>query len=532
MELLKARGGMGKTREEKDREEEDLLLRHVTLSRQPLAGRKQVAGAEERSSKRMETGWQPPRLARSLTIADCDEIRGKWGIEVTGDDIPPPLLKFSHMRLPAPILTALENKGIANPTPIQIQGLPVVLAGRDMIGVAFTGSGKSMVFTLPLIMFALQQELRAPLRKSEGPIGLVLVPQRELASQTAEGFRYFTEALVKGGMTQLNTLLVIGGVDMKTQWEMVPQNAGIHIVVATPGRLTDLLEKRRIILNRCIYLAMDEADRLVDDKFEDNMRSIFDAFSGPRQTVLFSATMPPKVQQFALTALVDPITVSVGRAGAANLDVIQEVEAVKPELKINYLLECLQKTPPPVVVFANSQRAVDEVTEYLMIRGVDAVSVHGGIEQNERLRAISDFRGGKADVLVATDVASKGLDFPNIQHVINFDMPKEIEDYIHRIGRTGRSGKTGVATSFINRDSKEEFLLDLKSLLKEAKQRIPPMLEVLEDPRDLVESGYENKSCELCGGLGHRALRCPKLAKKNASKIRNNYGFDIDESSY
>jgi ATP-dependent RNA helicase DDX41 len=171
-------------------------------------------------------------------------------------------------------------------------------------------------------------------------------------------------------------------------------------------------------------------------------------------------------QEFALAALVKPVCVNVGRAGAANLDVIQEVEYVKMEAKIVYLLECLQKTAPPVLVFCSNQADVDDIHMYLLLKGVRAVAIHGGKDQSERIKAIQQFKVGEKDVLVATDVASKGLDFPDIQHVINYDMPKEIEDYVHRIGRTGRCGKTGVATSFINRDCEETLLLDLKHLLK------------------------------------------------------------------
>jgi len=225
-------------------------------------------------------------------------------------------------------------------------------------------------------------------------------------------------------------------------------------------------------------------------------------FVGQRQTLLFSATMPKKIQNFAKSALVSPVVVNVGRAGAANLDVIQEVEYVKQEAKIVYLLECLQKTRPPVLVFCENKADVDDIHEYLLLKvsyllnygycelvidnnlwqGVEAVAIHGGKDQEDREYAIRAFKEGKKDVLVATDVASKGLDFPDVQHVINFDMPKEIENYVHRIGRTGRCGKTGVATTFINKNQSEAILLDLKHLLIEAKQKVPPVLAAIEEP--------------------------------------------------
>ena len=198
-----------------------------------------------------------------------------------------------------------------------------------------------------------------------------------------------------------------------------------------------------------------------------------------RQTLLFSATMPKKIQNFAKSALVKPVTVNVGRAGAASTHIIQEVEYVKPESRIPNLLQSLQKTTPPVLIFAEKKSDVDSIHEYLLMKGVEAVSIHGSKEQEERTWAIDKFKSGLKDVLVATDVASKGLDFPDIQHVINFDMPEDIENYVHRIGRTGRRGKTGISTTYINRSIEEALLLDLKHLLIEAKQIVPEFLQNL-----------------------------------------------------
>lgn len=469
----------------------------------------------------MLTGWKPPLPIRRMSRKDCDMIRKQWHIIVDGDDIPPPIKNFKDMRFPHSILKKLKAKGIVQPTPIQVQGLPVILAGRDMIGIAFTGSGKTLVFVLPLIMVALQEELMMPIVPGEGPFGLVICPSRELARQTFEVVEQFLIPLrEENGYPEIRPLLCIGGVDMRSQLEIVKK--GVHIVVATPGRLKDMLAKKKMSLDNCRYLTLDEADRLVDLGFEDDIREVFDHFKAQRQTLLFSATMPTKIQNFARSALVKPVTVNVGRAGAANLDVIQEVEYVKQEAKIVYLLECLQKTAPPVLIFCENKADVDDIHEYLLLKGVEAVAVHGGKDQEEREYAISSFKASKKDVLVATDVASKGLDFPDIQHVINYDMPAEIENYVHRIGRTGRCGKTGIATTFINKNQSETTLLDLKHLLQEAKQRIPPVLAELSDPMEDVEaitnaSGV--KGCAYCGGLGHRIIECPKLEHQKSMAI-------------
>ncbi|KAF7058190.1 hypothetical protein CFC21_065307 [Triticum aestivum] len=466
----------------------------------------------------LRTGWKPPLRLRRMPREKADELRSKWHILVEGEEVPPPARDFCDLRFPEPISRMLREKGIVQPTPIQVQGLPVALSGRDMIGIAFTGSGKTLVFVLPLIMVALQEEMLMPIVPGEGPFGMIICPSRELAKQTYDVIDMFLAPLKQAGFPEIRPLLCIGGVDMRTQLDVVRK--GVHIVVATPGRLKDLLAKKKMNLDNCRYVTLDEADRLVDLEFEDDIREILnhfkvkDNFKAPRQTLLFSATMPKKIQNFAMSALVKPVVVNVGRAGAANLDVIQEVEYVKEDARIIYLLECLQKTPPPAIIFCENKADVGYIHEYLLLKGVETVAIHGGKDQEERQSAIEFFKNGKKDVLVATDVASKGLDFPDIQHVINYDMPAEIENYVHRIGRTGRYGKTGIATTFINKNQTETTLLDLKHLLKEAKQRIPPVLAELVDPLEDAEaiakaSGV--KGCASCGGLGHRIADCPKL---------------------
>ncbi|KAH7527874.1 hypothetical protein FEM48_Zijuj05G0012800 [Ziziphus jujuba var. spinosa] len=403
-------------------------------------------------SEPLPTGWKPPLPIRRMSRKQCDLIRKQWHIIVDGDDIPPPIKNFKDMRFPEPILKMLKAKGIVQPTPIQVQGLPVVLSGRDMIGIAFTGSGKTLVFVLPLIMVALQEEIMMPIAPGEGPFGLIVCPSRELARQTYEVVEQFLIPMKEAGYPDLRPLLCIGGVDMRSQLEVVKK--GVHIVVATPGRLKDLLAKKKMNLDNCRYLTLDEADRLVDLGFEDDIREVFDHFKAQRQTL----------------RLTD----------------------------------------------------VDDIHEYLLLKGVEGVAIHGGKDQEEREYAISSFKAGKKDVLVATDVASKGLDFPDIQHVINYDMPAEIENYVHRIGRTGRCGKTGIATTFINKNQSETTLLDLKHLLQEAKQRIPPVLAELNDPMedvDAITSASGVKGCAYCGGLGHRIRDCPKLEHQKSMAI-------------
>jgi ATP-dependent RNA helicase DDX41 len=323
------------------------------------------------------------------------------------------------MKIPEPFLQYLKANRIVTPTPIQLQGIPTGsvsipvafllnshvfrrFSGRDMIGIAFTGSGKTLAFCLPLIMTALEEETKVPFIRGEGPIGVVLCPSRELATQTYENLLNWCGAMAKSGKyPQLNTLLCIGGISMNDQSHVLSK--GVHIVVATPGRLIDMLEKKKFTFNNCKFLCMDEADRMIDLGFEDDVRNIMSFFKvhtpsllarlsltyvslwqRQRQTLLFSATMPKKIQDFAQQSLVHPVLVNVGRAGAANLDVLQVVEYVKQEAKMVYLLECLQKTAPPVIIFSENKNEVDDIQEYLLLKGVEAVAIHGS-KSNDRV---------------------------------------------------------------------------------------------------------------------------------------------------
>ena len=505
--------GRVENEDEKKKHEEEFLLDHVNDGRVPLMGLEQHAKSVV-FVEPLKTSWKPPPFYEQVDENENERIRVQMNILVDGDDVPPPIRTFPDMRLPLPILKGLKLKEITKPTPIQLQGIPIALAGRDMIGIAFTGSGKTLAFGIPMLMFSLEQEAGLPVRRGEGPFSLQISPSRELARQTWDVLRFFCEVLEKSSYPKLNPVLCIGG-----QQTLHSDFAyGCHMVIATPGRLIDLLNKKKFVLDFCRLLVLDEADRMIDLGFEDDMRQVLGHFKYQRQTLLFSATMPVKIQDFAKSALVKPIVCNVGRASSANLDVIQDIDYVKPEARVVYLLACLQKTAPPALIFCSNQQDVDYVLEYLLLKGVEAVAIHGGKSQEDRTLAITLFKSGKKDVLVATDVAGKGLDFADIQHVINYDMPKEIEDYIHRIGRTGRCGKTGRATTFINRTVSETTLLDLKLLLKEAKQKIPPVLQSLPEP--VVEQPAAGvRGCGFCSGLGHRIGSCPKLySQQKASK--------------
>lgn len=485
-------------------EEKQILEAHS--SRKKLAGYAEIA-QNIQYTKPILRSWRPPHFVRSRTEEENQMIRKKYHVSVEGQDPPPLISNFRDMKVPACIIEYLQSKGIQAPTPIQMQGLPTAFIGRDMIGIAFTGGGKTLTFSLPLLLFSVEAEGRIPFKLGDGPIGLIVCPSRELARQTYDSIIAMAEALEMGGYARARALLCIGGISMSEQSHFL--RYGVHIVVATPGRLQDMLNKKIIQLHSCTYLCLDEADRMMDMGFEDDVRNILSYFTQQRQTLLFSATMPKKILDFAAQSLFKPVVVHVGRAGAASLDVIQEVEYVDPEAKKAYLLETLQKTAPPVIIFSDNKNEVDDIHEFLLRKGVETVSIHGSKSQDEREYAIESFKSRNKDVMVASGVASKGLDFHDIRHVINYTMPKDIEDYVHQIGRTGRNGRTGLATTFVNASTPQTSLLDLKYLLMEAKQRVPSFFASLDDPY----AGHVSArtGCAVCGGLGHIVTHCPKL---------------------
>ncbi|KAL4488411.1 hypothetical protein ABPG72_019261 [Tetrahymena utriculariae] len=465
---------------------------------------------KEQIKEKVKTTWRIPKTYRTVNQREIQKVLKKYNVLMEGQNTPPPIQSFEEMRFPKKIIAILKEKKVKKPTAIQMVGLPTVLLGRDMIGIAPTGQGKTIVFLLPALIMAIEHEINMPLFRGEGPLAIVIVPSHELAIQTYDLACYYSQKLQEAGYPQIRCCLSIGGMDMMQQIAQLKE--GVHLMVGTPGRTSDMVDKVKFNMNLCRYIVLDEADRLLDMIFEKEIRNIIDHVPGARQTLLFSSTMPKKVQDFAKQALIDPIIINIGRAGQVNLNVIQEVEYVKQEEKLQQLISCLQKTKPPVLIFCDKSNDVDDIHEYLLLKGIDVTSLHGGKKQEERTKAMKEFQQSQKDVLIATDIGAKGLDFPNVQHVINFDMPKEIESYVHRIGRTGRQGKTGRATTFVNKQQDENILSDLKMLLIEAKQPIPHFLKQ-------ITHNSQSGGCGFCGGLGHTIHNCNKLEQQKMKAL-------------
>ena len=345
--------------------------------------------------------------------------------------------KFTDLGLSEQMLQALTDAGYAHPTPIQEQAVPLALKGRDLIGLAQTGTGKTAAFTIPII----ERLLGGPRRTR----ALILTPTRELCVQVEESFRKY------GTHSDLDVIAVYGGVGYDPQVKAL--RAGVDVVVATPGRLLDHLEKQNVSFEELEVLVLDEADRMLDMGFAPQINRIVAQVHAYRQTLLFSATMPPEVEALARKYLRKPVVVQVGRRSGAATTVQHYVYPCPKEKKSALLAELLKsKAMDSVLVFTRTKHGADKVVKHLEREGIEAGAMHADKTQGQRMQALEDFKSGKLRVLVATDIAQRGLDISGITHVINYDVPQQAEDYVHRIGRTGRAASTGDAYTFMCAD--------------------------------------------------------------------------------
>jgi len=376
-----------------------------------------TSGAEAGSSEVIETNIESSTTSPSLAS--------------------PAASGFDTLGLSAEILKAVVDSGYTTPTPIQAQGIPHVLQRRDMIGIAQTGTGKTASFTLPMI-----EMLSRGRSKARMPRALVLEPTRELADQVSESFDKYSK------YSKLSHALLIGGVSMDDQVKKLDR--GVDVLIATPGRLMDHFERGRILLSQVNILVIDEADRMLDMGFIPDVEKICKLLPFTRQTLFYSATMPPEIQRLTDQFLHNPVRIEVSRPATTASNITQEVveipanEWAKREA-LRRLIREVDATLNNAIVFCNRKRDVDVVAKSLAKHGFDAAPIHGDLDQSVRMKTLEKFRSGELKILVASDVAARGLDVPSVSHVFNFDVPIHADDYIHRIGRTGRAGRSGHA---------------------------------------------------------------------------------------
>ncbi|KAL2917916.1 DEAD-box ATP-dependent RNA helicase [Polyrhizophydium stewartii] len=411
-------------------------------------------------------------------------------VEVSGHNAPPPIASFEDSSLDHLIKFNVKLSGYNNATPVQRYSVAIVTAGRDLMACAQTGSGKTAAFLLPILSQNFVDGPPAdfasnpfPDRRSKiKPISLILAPTRELAIQIYEEAKKFSYR------SWVRPCVAYGGTPIGDQLRDLER--GCQLLVATPGRLVDLMERGRVSLASVRYLVLDEADRMLDMGFEPQIRRIVEEEDMPqqRQTLMFSATFPRNIQMLARDFLNDYVFTAVGRVGSTSENIKQHIELVEEEDKRSVLLDVLatdafiaQQSENPAanltLVFVETKRAADMLCDFLIDQQFPATSIHGDRTQREREYALMTFREGKTPVLVATAVAARGLDIPNVTHVINFDLPTEIDDYVHRIGRTGRAGNIGKATSFFNMKQNRGIVKELVEILHEANQEVPDWLE-------------------------------------------------------
>jgi superfamily II DNA/RNA helicase len=381
------------------------------------------------------------------------------------------MTSFSDLNLNPKVLKAVVEAGYETPTPIQAGAIPHALEGRDVLGIAQTGTGKTASFTLPLITVLARGRARARMPRS-----LVLCPTRELAAQVAENFDTYSKYV------KLTKALLIGGVSFKEQDQLIDK--GVDVLIATPGRLLDHFERGKLILTDVKIMVVDEADRMLDMGFIPDIERIFGLVPFTRQTMFYSATMAPEIERITNTFLSNPARIEVARQASASETIEQRLLEFRPSRRdrettarekremLRAAISADGEALTNAIIFCNRKVDVDVVAKSLKKHGLNAEPIHGDLDQSHRTRTLDGFRDGSIKFLVASDVAARGLDIPNVSHVINYDMPSHAEDYVHRIGRTGRAGRTGVAIT-IGVPSDEKYLTAIESLIETTIPRAP-----------------------------------------------------------
>jgi superfamily II DNA/RNA helicase len=408
-------------------------------------------------------------------------------------------MKFADLGLSDELLQTVTDSGYDTPTAIQAQAIPSVLMMRDIIGIAQTGTGKTASFVLPMIDILAQGRARARMPRS-----LILEPTRELAAQVAENFEKY------GKNHKLSMALLIGGVQMGDQVKALEK--GVDVLIATPGRLMDLFERGKILLNGCELLVIDEADRMLDMGFIPDIEHICTKLPTNRQTLLFSATMPPPIKKLADKFLSNPKYIEVARPASANLNIEQMLVNVAPMKKRDVLRDLLRSEDVQTgIIFCNRKTTVRELNKSLQQHGFRSGEIHGDIDQSTRQKQLEAFKSGAINLLVASDVAARGLDIKGVSHVFNFDAPWHPDDYVHRIGRTGRAGAKGKAFTFVTKADEEA----IESIEKLTGTKIERMGKVSAEKADVAAEAADKPKRR---GKPEKAAQAPKVAAEKPAR--------------
>jgi len=447
---------------------EDDTIQHTVSSKKKKKRDKAllIESPEEKNETFQKVFYKRTKTNRMSKI-QTKEFHTKHVIAVDGNDCKKfrPLSTFEDLGFSEEFMTTC--KGFKEPTPIQSQCWPIISSGRDIIGIAETGSGKTLAFVLPALPH-IAHRLEKLSVKNLNPMMLIMAPTRELAMQSQ------TVLKVAGNSCSIRSVCIYGGVSKRDQRDIL--RTGIEVIVATPGRLCDLMDDQCVNLENVSYLVLDEADRMLDQGFEKDIRKIIAATHPNRQTCLFSATWPDSVQKIASEFLTEPVKVTIGSedlaAGKTITQIVEVIDEFAREKKLTSLLGKYHKNNCKIIIFALYKKEASRLENSLWKSGWNCVSIHGDKSQEMRTKAVEDFKNGTIPLLIATDVASRGLDIPDVEFVINYSFPLTIEDYVHRIGRTGRAGKSGIAHTFFHQGDKARAG-ELVNVLKEANQPVP-----------------------------------------------------------
>ncbi|NBU59223.1 MAG: DEAD/DEAH box helicase [Betaproteobacteria bacterium] len=413
--------------------------------------------------------------------------------------------RFDALGLDPLIQRALDDLGYTSPTPIQVKAVPAAMQGRDIVGIAQTGTGKTAAFSLPILQRMLPHANTSASPARHPVRALILTPTRELALQVEESVRNFSRN------TPFRILAIYGGVPMDPQVQALRK--GVEILVATPGRLLDHLKSKLVNLGTVQHLVLDEADRMLDMGFIDDIRAIVSKVPEQRQTLFFSATFSPEIRRLADSLLTDPVTVEVARRNSPADLVNQQVVEIDSDRKRGALLALIRERQlPQILVFCGTKIGANRLTQYLVREGVEAAAIHSDKTQGERIKALDAFKSGGLKVLVATDVAARGIDIEQLPMVVNFDLPGAAEDYVHRIGRTGRAGCPGEAVSFVSPEESRN-LADIENLLKKPIPRIaaPVPADTAAGGRERYARGGEARGASRSSERVPRDLPIPRL---------------------
>lgn len=431
---------------------------------------------------------------------------------------------FSDLKLNPKILNAIEDVGYQEPTPIQLQAIPAALEGRDVLGIAQTGTGKTASFTLPMIHLLARGRARARMPRS-----LVLCPTRELAAQVAENFELYSKNL------KLTKALLIGGVSFKEQDQLIDK--GVDVLIATPGRLLDHFERGKLLLTGVQIMVVDEADRMLDMGFIPDIERIFNLTPFTRQTLFFSATMAAEIERLTNTFLSAPLRVEVARQASASENIEQSVLLFKPsrkdregtekrkllrEMILNEGGDCKN-----AIIFCNRKSDVDICAKSLKKYGFNAAAIHGDLDQKYRMDTLEGFRTGSLQFLVASDVAARGLDIPSVSHVYNFDVPTNAEDYVHRIGRTGRAGRNGKALMISTPRDEKNFNAIEKLIQTEIPKIENSSLNIKDENRKEIQKNVAKKNTK-----GKPSAKDNKVSNRFSKSLATNQNEPSTSSEY